>query len=157
MKKIMIVDDSALMRRVESDILNSDGRFEVTATAKNGREALELLEKQTFDLIILDINMPVMDGLQFMEELNKRSMHEKVVITSTLAVDGGGVTIRALELGAVDFIQKPQNASEMRNGTFVSMFLQIVDQASNVNKKQLASVIKNYQFIDKNLSDDSSD
>ena len=149
MKKIMIVDDSALMRRVESDILTTDGRFEIAAIAKNGREALEILEKQSFDVILLDINMPIMDGLTFMEEINKRGITEKVVIISTLASEGGSVTIRALELGAVDFIQKPDNAMMMRDGSYVKRFIEIVEQACEINKNKQASLLHSFQAIDK--------
>ena len=176
MKKIMIVDDSALMRRVESDILTTDGRFEIAAIAKNGREALEILEKQSFDVILLDINMPIMDGLTFMEEINKRGITEKVVIILTLASgstlsgglapgalhppkkffgtarkleEGGSVTIRALELGAVDFIQKPDNAMMMRDGSYVKRFIEIVEQACEINKNKQASLLHSFQAIDK--------
>ena len=66
-KKILLVDDSALMRRVFCDIINSDKRFEVAAQASNGVEALEILGKNTFDAVILDINMPKMNGIQLLE------------------------------------------------------------------------------------------
>ena len=156
MKKVMIVDDSALMRRVESDILTSDGRFEVGAVARNGREALDILEHQSFDVILLDINMPIMDGIQFMEEINKRGSGEKVVISSTLASEGGSVTIRALELGAVDFIQKPSSAAEMKDGSYVARFLEIVDTASKMPKHRVTSVVKNLFTIDKTKRPPSS-
>ncbi|MCR4587840.1 MAG: response regulator, partial [Lachnospiraceae bacterium] len=68
-KKILIVDDSALMRRVLGDIIESDGRFQVADRAKDGKEALELLKKNRYDAVVLDVNMPVMNGLELLKEL----------------------------------------------------------------------------------------
>ena len=68
-KKILVVDDSALMRRVLCDIINSDERFEVADRANDGLEALELLKKNSYDVVVLDVNMPRMNGLQLLYEL----------------------------------------------------------------------------------------
>ena len=70
-KKILIVDDSALTRRVICDIINSDSRYQVEAMANNGIDALKILETKQFDGIITDINMPRMGGLEFLKELKK--------------------------------------------------------------------------------------
>ena len=71
-KKILVVDDSALMRRVLCDIISSDESFEVTGRAINGLEALELVKKNTYDAIVLDVNMPRMNGIQFLKKLIDR-------------------------------------------------------------------------------------
>jgi len=71
-KKILVVDDSALMRRIVCDIINSDERFEVADTACNGLEALDFLEKTKYDAVVLDIVMPKMDGLIVLKEINQR-------------------------------------------------------------------------------------
>jgi len=70
-KKILVVDDSALMRRVLCDIINSDERFQVVARATNGLEAFDLLIRNKYDAVVLDVNMPKMSGLQLLEELRK--------------------------------------------------------------------------------------
>ena len=70
-KKILIVDDSALMRRVMCDIINSDGTFQVTDTCCDGLEAYEKLKTTRYDGVVLDVNMPRMDGLQLLEQLQK--------------------------------------------------------------------------------------
>ena len=76
-------------------------------------EALEILDSGAkVDAIVLDINMPRMDGIAFLKVLNERHQREKVLIVSTLAQKGGAETIRALELGAFDFITKPTSLSE---------------------------------------------
>ena len=71
MKKILLVDDSALMRRVFCDIINKDARFSIADEAKNGLEALELLRKNTYDAVVLDVNMPQMDGIGLLQALKK--------------------------------------------------------------------------------------
>lgn len=72
MKKILVVDDSALMRRVLCDIINSDSRFHVEDRANNGVEALELLGRKSYDAVVLDVNMPQMNGLELLKELQER-------------------------------------------------------------------------------------
>ena len=106
-KNILIIDDSALMRRVLSDIINSDDRFQVTGLAVNGLEGLDCLIQNKFDVVVLDINMPKMNGLEMLEQVRKHRIKTKVVIVSTVAKEGANETIRALELGAFDFVTKP--------------------------------------------------
>ena len=122
-KKILIVDDSALTRRVICDIINSDSRYQVDAMANNGIDALKLLETKQFDGIITDINMPRMGGLEFLKELKKMGRPERVMVLSTETTEGAKVTLDALELGAVDFIQKPQNAIYSKDKDFIKRFL----------------------------------
>jgi len=107
-KKVLIVDDSAFMRRVISDIIKSDNRLEVVGTASNGKEALKVISNLKPDVISLDIQMPVMDGLTMLKELNKTNKIP-VVMMSTLTKEGATETIQALELGAFDFVAKPDN------------------------------------------------
>lgn len=115
----MIVDDSALMRRVFSDIINGNEKFQAKYLAKDGVEALELLDSGIqVDAIVLDINMPRMNGIEFLRALQKKGRKEKVLIVSTLAHEGGKETIEALELGAFDFVTKPTNLADAKGITF---------------------------------------
>lgn len=108
MKKILIIDDSALMRRAMSDIINTDSEMCVTDTAENGVAAAELLKQgKEYELILLDINMPRMDGLSFLKYLNEKEIHIPVLVVSSLASKSTEETIQALELGAYDFAKKP--------------------------------------------------
>lgn len=118
MKKILVVDDSALMRRVLCDIINQDKRFFVDRMATNGLEALDILSKETFDAVVLDVNMPRMNGLELLRELQKRKMPVKVMMASTDTKEGAKTTMDALELGALDFVHKPMNAFDCRRGNF---------------------------------------
>ncbi|MCB1220412.1 MAG: chemotaxis response regulator protein-glutamate methylesterase [Planctomycetales bacterium] len=105
---ILIVDDSAFMRKVISEIVSDSGRYEVVDTARDGIEALEKLQRSngSVDLVTLDINMPKMDGLACLREIMKQKP-TRVVMVSSLTSEGAQETIQALEDGAVDFICKP--------------------------------------------------
>lgn len=126
MKNILLVDDSALMRRVLCDIIESDKRFRVQDRAVNGLDALSLLSRKTYDAVVLDVNMPQMNGLELLKELQKRKISAKIIMASTDTADGAKVTLDALELGALDFIHKPTSALDCRNGTFSHGLLEIL-------------------------------
>ncbi|MBR1693648.1 MAG: chemotaxis response regulator protein-glutamate methylesterase [Lachnospiraceae bacterium] len=125
-KKILVVDDSALVRRVLSDIIDSDKRFQVVDKAVDGVEALELLRKNTYDAVVLDVNMPKMDGIQLLDELRKNKISARVMMASTDTREGAKVTLDALELGALDFIHKPQNVMDCRSDDFKENMLRIL-------------------------------
>ena len=126
MKKILVVDDSALMRRVLCDIIESDDRFRVEDRAVNGVEALDLLSRKTYDAVVLDVNMPQMNGLELLKELQKRKISARVMMASTDTKEGAKTTLDALELGALDFIHKPNNAMDCRTDSFKARMLRIL-------------------------------
>lgn len=110
--KVMVVDDSAFMRFTISKHLNEFAGLTVVGTARDGREALELIPKFKPDVITLDVEMPHLDGLSTLREI--MSSHPiPVVMLSSLTSDGTLETVRALTLGAVDFIAKPDNKANM--------------------------------------------
>lgn len=125
-KKILVVDDSALMRRIFCDIINSDERFQVADTAANGLEALELIKKNTYDLIITDLMMPKMDGISFLKELCRTENKTKVIVVSSFAKEDADITIEALSLGAVDFIKKPGGILDVKGEKFRGLLLRIL-------------------------------
>ncbi|MFC0333278.1 chemotaxis response regulator protein-glutamate methylesterase [Paenibacillus sepulcri] len=107
--KVLVVDDSAFMRNMVSRYISEDNALEVIGTARNGLQAIELTKQLAPDVITLDIEMPVMNGLDAL----KRIMAEKptpVLMLSSLTETGAAATIRALQYGAVDFIHKPSGA-----------------------------------------------
>lgn len=141
MKKILVVDDSALMRRVLFDIINSDENLTADKYAVNGLDALEILKSgQKFDAIILDINMPKMNGIEFLRELRKLGMNERVLIVSTLAKEDAKETIQALELGALDFLTKPDSLSEAKGTGFSSRLISMLYMAANLGEKSERTV-----------------
>ncbi len=137
-KNILIIDDSALMRRVLSDIINSDERFMVCDVAGNGLEAYDkiTLNPKRYDAILLDINMPKMNGIEFMEEINRLKLKLTVIIVSTIAVEGAAETIRLLELGAFDFVTKPNSFSEAKENTFQEKVLQCLACATGFSETE---------------------
>ena len=143
LKKILVVDDSALMRRVIFDIINKDRNLHVEKYATNGLDALDLLVSgEEFDAIVLDINMPKMNGIEFLRELKKRGMNEKVLIVSTLAKEGAKETIQALELGAFDFVTKPDSLAIAKGNLFSNMLLDMLYAAVNLSRRTLDNEVK---------------
>lgn len=122
-KNILLVDDSALMRRVLCDIINQDSRFHVADKAVNGKDALALLMKNEYDAVVLDVNMPIMNGLQLLKELQKRKISARVMMASTDTKEGAKTTLDALELGALDFVHKPDNAFDCKENDFKETLL----------------------------------
>jgi two-component system chemotaxis response regulator CheB len=105
-KKVLIVDDSALVRQLLTEMLRGDADLEVVGTAADPFAAREKIKQLNPDVITLDVEMPRMDGVTFLENL-MRLRPTPVVMVSSLTQKGAEVTLRALELGAVDFVSKP--------------------------------------------------
>ena len=107
--RVLVVDDSAFMRKMVTEILDGDADCQVVGQAKNGDEALQKLEMLRPDVITLDVEMPVMDGLTALGEIMDRRP-TPVVMLSSLTQQGADMTMRCLERGAVDFVGKPGGA-----------------------------------------------
>ena len=105
--KVLIVDDSALIRSVMSEIISSQSDMQVVGVAPDPLVARELIKQTNPDVLTLDVEMPKMDGLDFLEKL-MRLRPMPVVMVSSLTERGSEITMRALELGAVDFVTKPK-------------------------------------------------
>lgn len=146
-KKVLVVDDSAFMRRVISDIIDSDPRCEVIGTASNGKEGLEKVKELMPDVISLDIQMPIMDGLTMMKQLNS-VRPTPVIMMSTLTKDGAKETIEALELGAFDFVAKPDNIFKVNTDEVRSELIDKIVLAANAG---LRSTSKYKPSISKTL------
>lgn len=137
-KNILIVDDSALMRRVICDIINSDESFQVTDICRDGLEALERLRKKKYDGVVLDVNMPRMDGLELLEHLQKEKIRATVIMVSTTTTKDAEVTILAMERGAVDFVEKPTNVIEAKGESFKKKLLGVLNAVLKTQKRVLA-------------------
>ena len=108
--RALVVDDSALMRNLVSKMLEAAGDVRVVGTAMNGEFALQKIERLDPDVVVLDIEMPVMNGIEFLQERRKRSIDVPVVVLSSVARKGARVTMDALALGAADFVTKPSGS-----------------------------------------------
>ena len=105
--RVIVVDDSALVRSLLAEIINRQSDMECIGTAKDPLIAREMIREMNPDVITLDVEMPKMDGIEFLGRL-MRLRPMPVVMISTLTAQGAEVTLRALELGAVDFVAKPR-------------------------------------------------
>ena len=105
--KVLIVDDSSMMRNLIGKIVESTEGLTVADKAMNGRFALQKLERVDPDVIVLDIEMPEMNGLEFLKETKSRGIKIPTIVLSSLATEGARVTMDCLDMGAVDFITKP--------------------------------------------------
>ena len=110
--RVLVVDDSAFMCKVLEEIINSDPQLEVAGQARDGRDAVALAESLRPDVITMDLNMPHVDGLQATELI--MSQHPRpIVIVSSESREGAASTLRALELGAIDFVPKPSSGIDL--------------------------------------------
>jgi two-component system, chemotaxis family, protein-glutamate methylesterase/glutaminase len=107
--RVLVVDDSVVIRKVLCDTLSTDPDLEVVGSASDGRIALAKIEQLKPDLVTLDIEMPVMDGLETLKELRKAHPKLPVIMFSTLTGRGASATLDALSLGASDYATKPSN------------------------------------------------
>lgn len=135
-KNILIIDDSALMRRVLSDIINSDDRFQVADIAVNGLEGFQTIQNQgsKYDAVLLDINMPLMSGIEVLSEIKKQKLKATIIVVSTIAKRDGKETILALELGAFDFVTKPESYMEVKSNQFSNNILSCLAAATKMEK-----------------------
>lgn len=107
--RVLVVDDSALMRQFISDIIRSDARLEVAGTARDGRDAIAQVKALKPDIVTMDVEMPNMDGLHALDEI-MRSSPLPVIMVSSMTQEGAETTFKALALGCVDFIGKPSGS-----------------------------------------------
>ena len=106
----MVVDDSALMRKILSDMINAEVEMEVIDTAKNGQDLLTKIINKTPDVITMDIEMPKIDDIKALKELKKLNMNIPVIMLSSISETGTELTMDCLQQGAFDFIAKPSGA-----------------------------------------------
>jgi two-component system chemotaxis response regulator CheB len=139
--KVLIVDDSAVVRMALDDILSSDPGIEVIATASDPFVAAKRIQEEVPDVITLDVEMPRMDGITFLQKL--MSQHPiPVVIVSSLAQTGSETVLKALEYGAVEIIQKPQMGTKKFIEESRMLICDTVKAASQSRLKSIAKPIK---------------
>jgi two-component system chemotaxis response regulator CheB len=136
--RVLIVEDSAFMRRVLETIFNADDQLQVVGHAKDGREAVSLAESLKPDVITMDINMPHVDGLQATAEIMTTNPRP-IVIVSSESREGAASTLRALELGAIEFVAKPSSAIDLDMQSVKEELLRKVRMACKVRVVRTAS------------------
>lgn len=113
MIRVLVVDDSALVRRLITTSLGLDPEIEVIGTAINGRDAIDRVDELKPDAVTLDIEMPVLDGIGALDAIRRRHPRLPIIMFSTLTEKGATKTLEALSLGASDFVTKPSNTTSM--------------------------------------------
>ena len=140
-KNILVVDDSAHMRRAICDIINSSNEYEATDTGRDGLDAYEKIKANSYDAVLLDINMPRMNGLELLQKLQKENIRVTVVVVSSLAKEDAKITIQAMEYGAVDFITKPENIIEAKGIQFRDNLTRLLDSVLPQMKGRASSAL----------------
>jgi len=136
--KVLIVDDSALMRRLLAELVNAAGDLEVVGTAPDAHTAREMIKTLHPDVVTLDVQMPRMDGLAFLERL-MRLRPTRVVMVSAFTEAGSETTLRALELGAIDFIGKPRADSAAALAAYGEELAEKIRGAAQARLRRLPS------------------
>lgn len=135
--KVLVVDDSALVRQVMTEILNANSAIEVIGTAQDPLDAREKIKKLNPDVLTLDVEMPKMDGITFLSNLMR--LHPlPVVMVSTLTQKGADITFEALELGAIDFVSKPTVGVSEGLVEYADEICEKVITASTVNVSKIS-------------------
>lgn len=114
--RVMLVDDSAVVRGLVTRILEEDPAIAVVASVGNGQMALSALERHEVDVIVLDIEMPIMDGMTALPKLLAADPGVRIIMQSTLTLKGADISMRALQIGAADYIPKPTATRELAGG-----------------------------------------
>jgi len=133
---VLVVDDSALMRRLITDIISEHPPFHVVGTARNGREALQKVHRLDPDLVTLDVEMPELDGLQTLGYIMSETPRP-VVMLSAHTREGGEYTLRALDYGAVDFVAKPSGTVSRDVARVAERLITALRAAAQANLRNL--------------------
>jgi two-component system chemotaxis response regulator CheB len=144
--KVLVVDDSAFMRKVISDIINGSGKAVVLDTAKNGKEAIEKTATLKPDVITMDVEMPIVDGISALKSIMDNNP-TPVVMLSSITKEGADATVRALEFGAIDFVTKPNNMFNISTDVMQKEIMEKILIASKTMVKK--NVFKSDIIIDR--------
>jgi two-component system chemotaxis response regulator CheB len=142
--KVLVVDDSALVRKLFGRVLSEDTGFQVSF-ARNGLEALSLLQEFKPDVVTLDVNMPQMNGLECLDRIMVQRPCPVVMVSSATA-EGAEATLNALKLGAVDFVAKPSGAVSLRIDEFAPIFKDKIRAAASAKLRSTWRLKERVQF-----------
>lgn len=153
--KIIVVDDSAFMRKAISDMIELESSFEVVAKLRDGRELIEKVDKYNPDLITLDVHMRDLDGLSTLKELKRLGKTYSIIMLSSATTEGSELTLECLDNGAISFITKPSGAISLDiSKVQKNLIEQIKSITSNVNLSKKVRTIDNgikYKFADTSI------
>ena len=139
--RVMVCDDSLTIRGAIARILDSDPAIRVVARAVNGRAAIEELARTPVDVVVLDIEMPVLDGLAALPLLLKADPQLRVIMASTLTTRGADIAMRALRLGAADYVPKPSSIGSAGDDTFARELIEKVKGLARLRRRAAAAML----------------
>lgn len=136
--RVMLVDDSSVIRGLLTRWLGADPAIEIVASVANGQVALNMLDRAEPEIIVLDIEMPVMDGLTALPQILKRSPNVQVLMSSTLTSKNANISLQAMSLGAADYVPKPTtNREVISSQSFQDEIIQKIKSLAETKRKQL--------------------
>ncbi|MGN2337454.1 protein-glutamate methylesterase/protein-glutamine glutaminase [Clostridium cagae] len=138
--KVIVVDDSAFMRKMISEIIEEDNEIEVVAKLRNGKELIEKVDKFNPDIITLDLEMPEMDGLETLKELHKKNKNYSIMMLSSLTTKGSEKTMECLENGAIDFITKPSGSISL---DIRKVQENLIEKIKSISKRSIRTRVSN--------------
>jgi two-component system, chemotaxis family, protein-glutamate methylesterase/glutaminase len=141
MKKVLVVDDSAFMRKLIGDFLTASKQLEVIGIARNGEDAISKIKKLRPDVVTLDVEMPKMNGIEALRRIMEECPVPVVMLSSTTK-EGAEETVKAMELGAVDFIAKPSGTISLDLHKVQDEMVEKVISASKVNMTKITSAFR---------------
>jgi two-component system chemotaxis response regulator CheB len=130
---VLVVDDSAFMRKLTSQIIEDSGEFTVSGTARNGYDALKQIHATAPDIVTLDVDMPELDGLSALGYIMSETPRPVVMLSAGTTAGGHEATLRALELGAVDFVLKPSGSISLDLAIIKDRLLDALRAAAQAN------------------------
>lgn len=145
--KVLVVDDSALMRKIISDMINEDSSIEVIGTARNGQDLMDKLSSNFYkvmpDVITLDVEMPKMDGITALKELKRKNIDIPVIVLSSITKEGTKLTMDCLGAGAFDFLPKPSGTISLDIDKVKVDLIQKIKVAYHASKKSNKGIVNN--------------
>lgn len=135
---VVVVDDSAFMRMVLKDIIDSQPDMQVVGVAKDGLEALEIVKLKKPDVVTLDVEMPRMNGIETLKNIMSK-FPTRVIMVSSLTEEGADITITALSMGAVDFLTKPSGSTSLSFREVSDILVQKIRAAVHIDPTKLLS------------------
>jgi len=135
---VVIVDDSAFMRMVLKDIVDGQPDMQVVGVAKDGMEALEIIQSKKPDVVTMDVEMPKMNGIETLKNIMAK-FPTRVIMVSSLTEEGADITITALSIGAVDFLTKPSGSTSLSFREVADVLVQKIRSAMSVNPSKLTT------------------
>lgn len=151
MIRVLVVDDSAFMRKIITDLLEEDNRIQVVATARNGQDALEKINQHDPDVVTLDVEMPIMNGLEALKLIMKTKPKPVIMVSSTTKT-GAENTVLAMSYGAIEFIAKPSGVISLDLRKVQTELIEKVILSTNV---KLTKVFQTQKETTKRLSQPS--